>query len=192
MTPVRREVVNKVKLCECGCGKPTPIAKFTRSNCGYIKGQPLRFLRYHASRTVPKTDKEERKALTRKCVLWYKYRITPEEQLQIKNFQAQHPVFSLLLGKKLGTDHNHKTGLIRGLLEWRLNRAYGTVEKFSPNNTAAVLRALADFHENPPATIALGGKRFGLIGKAMSKKKPMYGSENGPIKAIKKVRKCKR
>ena len=138
-------------------------------------------------------QKEERKVYPeryklrqQKQMLWLKYRITPEEQHAIEEFQAQHPKFKLLLGNKMGTDHNHKTGLIRGRLEWRLNRAYGLIEKVSPNNTAEVLRALATFHENPPATIALGEKRFGLIGVAKYKKRMVYGSENGPLPAEKK------
>jgi hypothetical protein len=135
------------------------------------------------------TFNKKYKAQVRKAVLWTMYRITPEEQLQIETFQALHPVFKLLLGKRLGTDHNHKTGLIRGRLEWRLNRAYGLIEKVSPNNTAEILRALADFHDNPPAITALGGKRFGLIGTAQYKKKMIYGSENGPIKSEKRKKK---
>lgn len=130
---------------------------------------------------------------SRKSRLWALYRITPEEQAQINVFEKQHPTIKLLTeGNPLSTDHNHKTGLIRGLLEWRINKAYGLIEKASPENTAEVLRALAFYHENPPAITALGGKRYGLIGKAQYKKKMIYGSENGPIKAPKKARKCKR
>jgi hypothetical protein len=33
----------KSKLCECGCGRPTPIAKQTDSRHGHVKGQPMRF-----------------------------------------------------------------------------------------------------------------------------------------------------
>ena len=36
-----------MKLCECGCGKPSPIAKKTDSSTGRIKGQPMRFLSGH-------------------------------------------------------------------------------------------------------------------------------------------------
>ena len=34
-------------LCECGCGKPTLIAKVTRANRGHIKGQAMRTLFRH-------------------------------------------------------------------------------------------------------------------------------------------------
>lgn len=38
-----------VKLCECGCGKPAPIAKYNSSQFGYVKGQPTRFVRGHSA-----------------------------------------------------------------------------------------------------------------------------------------------
>lgn len=37
----------KTKLCECGCNRPVPIAKRTDTAKGWIKGQPLRYLRGH-------------------------------------------------------------------------------------------------------------------------------------------------
>jgi hypothetical protein len=40
-----------VKLCECGCGNPTPIAPVTRRDKGWVKGQPLRFVCRHGNRT---------------------------------------------------------------------------------------------------------------------------------------------
>lgn len=39
-----------VKLCECGCGLPAPIAKKTRTSLGYVKGQQLRFRQGHWAR----------------------------------------------------------------------------------------------------------------------------------------------
>ena len=36
-----------VKLCECGCGQPAPIAKRNNSIYGHIKGQPVRFVSGH-------------------------------------------------------------------------------------------------------------------------------------------------
>ena len=35
-----------IKLCECGCGLPAPIAP--KTGRGYIKGQPKRMIRGHA------------------------------------------------------------------------------------------------------------------------------------------------
>ena len=39
-----------VKLCECGCGKPAPLAKLTNRRLGYVKGQPVRFIKGHNRR----------------------------------------------------------------------------------------------------------------------------------------------
>jgi len=38
-----------VKLCECGCGNPAPIAKKTEKRFGWIRGQPTRFICGHNS-----------------------------------------------------------------------------------------------------------------------------------------------
>jgi len=35
------------KLCECGCGNSTPIATRNCRTRGWIKGQPLRFIKFH-------------------------------------------------------------------------------------------------------------------------------------------------
>lgn len=37
-------------LCQCGCSRPTSIAKVNDASHGYIKGQPMRFIRGHSSR----------------------------------------------------------------------------------------------------------------------------------------------
>jgi hypothetical protein len=39
-----------VKLCECGCGEPAPIAQKTRVSRGHVKGQPVRFIVHHHNR----------------------------------------------------------------------------------------------------------------------------------------------
>jgi len=38
-----------IKLCECGCGEPAPVALSSRR--GYRRGDPMRFKRGHFSRT---------------------------------------------------------------------------------------------------------------------------------------------
>lgn len=35
------------KLCECGCGEATPIAKRSNLSSGHIAGQPVRFIKNH-------------------------------------------------------------------------------------------------------------------------------------------------
>lgn len=42
-----------VKLCECGCGQPTPLATRTRTDRGQVKGQPTRFVSGHNSARPP-------------------------------------------------------------------------------------------------------------------------------------------
>ncbi len=37
-----------LKLCECGCGQPAPLALRTRPTLGWVKGEPLRFRRGHS------------------------------------------------------------------------------------------------------------------------------------------------
>ena len=38
---------DSIKLCECGCGKPAPIAKYSDKRWGCVKGEPLRFILGH-------------------------------------------------------------------------------------------------------------------------------------------------
>lgn len=42
-----------VKLCECGCGEPAPIASMTNTARGARQGQPLRFVHGHNGRGTP-------------------------------------------------------------------------------------------------------------------------------------------
>lgn len=35
------------KLCECGCGQPTSIARASSARHGHVKGQPMRFVKGH-------------------------------------------------------------------------------------------------------------------------------------------------
>lgn len=40
----------EVKLCECGCGEPAPIATKTYKKWGHVIGEPVRFRRGHGNR----------------------------------------------------------------------------------------------------------------------------------------------
>lgn len=44
-------VTTTTVLCECGCGQPAPIAKYTKTSAGHVKGQPVRFVRGHHGRS---------------------------------------------------------------------------------------------------------------------------------------------
>lgn len=48
-----------MKLCECGCGKPTPLAPRTRTVIGWVKGQPVRYLAGHRHFTHRMTNTSE-------------------------------------------------------------------------------------------------------------------------------------
>ncbi len=39
-----------MRLCECGCGQPTELAKQSRAARGFLKGQPQRFIRGHVAK----------------------------------------------------------------------------------------------------------------------------------------------
>jgi hypothetical protein len=43
---------NNVKLCECGCGQPAPIAKNDIKKYGYKAGQPKRFIQHHKNKVI--------------------------------------------------------------------------------------------------------------------------------------------
>jgi hypothetical protein len=37
----------EIKLCECGCGEPSPLSHETRKSLGLVRGQPRRFVKGH-------------------------------------------------------------------------------------------------------------------------------------------------
>lgn len=41
--------------CQCGCGQKTSIAKVSRNRSGYVKGQPVRYVRGHNKLAHPLT-----------------------------------------------------------------------------------------------------------------------------------------
>lgn len=44
---------NPSGLCQCGCGMPTPLAKYSTTRTGAVKGQPVRFIHGHNARNSP-------------------------------------------------------------------------------------------------------------------------------------------
>jgi len=99
------------------------------------------------------------------------YRLTPQEHAAILRYQGNLCAVSKKPMGRYGTDHDHKTGLIRGILDWRINKGLAFF-----NDDPKLLRAAADYLESPPATAALGAPRYGLIGRAKTgKKKKVYG-----------------
>ena len=65
-------------LCQCGCGKPTPIAKVTNRTRGWIKGEPIRFCHGHSAHInqhqITQVNPETREATCRRCGPTWVYR----------------------------------------------------------------------------------------------------------------------
>jgi hypothetical protein len=114
------------------------------------------------------------------------YRITPEEQDAVEQYQRTDPTLSILLTKgdpkeqaNLYTDHSHTSGLFRGRLAYLINKGLGTIEGTYKERTSAVLRALAEYLDYPPS-LRRGIERYGMLGRAkLNKKKKVYGGPNG-------------
>jgi len=66
--------------------------------------------------------------------------------------------------KRLAVDHDHKTGLVRGLLDRRCNNA---LSMFS-DSPKRMLKAVS-YLTFPPASEILGGDRFGIKGRVTNK-----------------------
>ena len=99
------------------------------------------------------------------------YRLTPEDHAAILRHQGRVCAITGKPSNRYNVDHDHKTGLIRGLLDWKVNKGLAFF-----NDDPELLRAAAYYLEHPPATAALGAPRYGLIGRAkVGKRKPVYG-----------------
>ena len=62
-----------VKLCECGCEQPAPIATYTNQRWGWVKGQPKRFVSGHQSRRGPVDYVERDCGHDTPCWIWARY-----------------------------------------------------------------------------------------------------------------------
>ena len=135
---------------------------------------------------IPYVTSEVQREKQKASRIWTLFRLKPEDQKKILDFQGGVCAISGKPPKKqpLSTDHDHLNGRIRGMLGTRINRGLAYFD-----DNPEMLRKAADYLENPTAPQALGREVFGLIGKARHKKKMIYGSESGPIKASKKERK---
>lgn len=98
------------KLCECGCGKPAPIAKANHASKGHVKGQPLRFILGHGG--------------NHSLNVWSKIEVTPEGcwrwtgapndsgygtvSIRRRSYKAHRHIYELFLGpipEGLDLDH---------------------------------------------------------------------------------------
>lgn len=83
------------KLCECGCGRPAPIAKTTQRTRGAIKGQPLRFCVGHAGVKKNKWKEDEFGCWIWQLVVQNGYGLTYSKG---KHGKAHRRIYELLVG----------------------------------------------------------------------------------------------
>lgn len=111
---------------------------------------------------------ESEKARARRLMDMFK--LTPEQWDIVDAFQ-KHVCFICgrpqKSGKRLATDHDHATGLFRGLLCSFCNKIIGFIDRFW--SSAAVLRA-NEYLYDPPASRALGHDHYGWPGRVTTKK----------------------
>jgi hypothetical protein len=67
---------------------------------------------------------------------------------------------------RLSVDHCHTTGLLRGLLCWKCNRAIGVFR-----DNVELLIAAAEYLKVPPVSAVFGTSRFTAPGRVGSKKR---------------------
>ena len=66
--------------------------------------------------------------------------------------------------RRLAIDHDHKTGLVRGLLCWGCNSGLGRFR-----DSGILLGRAAEYLASPPATSALGKPAYGRKGRVSKK-----------------------
>lgn len=102
------------------------------------------------------------------------FNISPEEKALVLDFQHGNCAVKQEPSKLLVIDHDHKTGLVRGLIDWKINQA---LQGFS--DSPELLRRAADYLENPTVTQALGEPVYGVMGRISNK---AAGRRYGPAK----------
>ena len=102
------------------------------------------------------------------------FNLLPGEREKIRAFQGgKDPITGQPLIAAAHLDHDHETGLCRGLLNPMTNR-------YLIDNVEKLKRMLA-YIIDPPAPKALGEPVYGLIGKAKLKKVMKYGPYGGRV-----------
>lgn len=96
------------------------------------------------------------------------YNLLPGEREKLWAYQnGFDPITKLPLVAKANLDHDHRTGMIRGLLNPWTNKVLVDDEKR--------LIAMLLYIQHPPAPEALGETVYGVLGQAKHKKKMRYG-----------------
>lgn len=115
---------------------------------------------------MPDQTEAERRDHARDLYLKRTYGVSLAEWLTVFAYQGE--VCAICAKKGTGkraphTDHDHKTGLFRGIVCFFCN-AYLLRQRVTPE----LLRRAADYLENPPA-VAILGERFGPTGRINAK-----------------------
>lgn len=98
------------------------------------------------------------------------YNLLPGEREKIRKHQNnKDPITGETLKPNANLDHDHKSGLVRGLLNPMTNKRL-------VDNIQVLERSLK-YIQNPPAVVALGEPVYGLLGVAKKKKKMKYGPD---------------
>lgn len=93
------------------------------------------------------------------------FKLTVEQWQKIWDYQGGLCAICKRPLKKANTDHAHDSGLCRGLLCPRCNRALGRF-----GDSLLLILAAAKYLTNPPAVAALGGAHYGYPGRIGTKK----------------------
>lgn len=127
----------------------------------YYKNNPEAFAerQRRAHKRTPDRRREQR--------LKAQYNITPEQYEQM--FESQGGGCAIChrppTNYRLNIDHDHKTGLIRGLLCWACNRALGGFK-----DDAERLNKAAEYINSPPACKSIGPV-YGRTGRVTKRRR---------------------
>jgi hypothetical protein len=130
-------------------------------------------------RWADETNKQKIREASKRYRVVKEYGITPEQWMLIHASQGGicaickkpiQTIFDFSLNPKVSraaVDHDHKTGLIRGLVcQFPCNYILGHL-----HDSIMLFRACADYLENPPASKAFGEPVYTLPGKTGTKKR---------------------
>jgi Recombination endonuclease VII len=107
--------------------------------------------------------------------LWDMFKLTIEKWEHLLLFQ-DHKCWicgAMPEGRRLATDHDWKTGEVRGLLCHRCNTILGKIEKPGRSGqpwTIEELERAVSYKKNPPARGAWGAPHYGWPGSVTTKK----------------------
>lgn len=102
------------------------------------------------------------------------FNLTPDEYDQIAQHQGGACFICGRLPKKqrLNVDHDHKSGLVRGLLCFSCNLALGRFR-----DDLSRLERAVEYLKHPPAVQALGEERLGRVGRVTRRRGSEVGKE---------------